>query len=162
MLRCDGTVHLPVQEFLNNRTNLGVGAPPRTSGARGLKDGRHPGDELRAGLRMFRANVNSAHSTPEELPQELLHGAALLMRERPPWEAQLPLEDLARLSCGKLVISGGHSQAFDAVCDSLALAIGARRAVLAGRGHTIPSTGAAYNALLHWFMTECEESLQAP
>src|SRR5713101_8567616 len=43
----DGTVDLSVQEFLNNRTNLGVGAPPRTCGARGLEYGRHPCDELR-------------------------------------------------------------------------------------------------------------------
>ena len=107
-------------------------------------------------LRMFRANVNSAHQTPDELPDELMHGARLLMQERPPWEVELPLEQLARLPCAKLVISGGHSNAFDAVCDSLAQAIGARRAVLAGRGHTIPSTGAAYNSCLHAFLTESE------
>ena len=37
------------KQFLNNRTNLGVGAPPRTCGVRGLEDGRHPCDELRHG-----------------------------------------------------------------------------------------------------------------
>jgi pimeloyl-ACP methyl ester carboxylesterase len=109
-------------------------------------------------LRMFRANVNSAHRTPDELPDELMRGARLLMHERPPWEVELPLEELARLPCAKLVISGGHSPAFDAVCDSLALAIGARRSVISGRGHTIPSTGEAYNSCLHAFLIACEQS----
>ena len=53
----------------------------------------------------------------------------------------------------KLVTSGGHDPAFEAVCDVLAEGIGARREVLAGRGHTIPALGDAYNALLEEFLS---------
>ena len=42
-------------------------------------------------LRLFRAGVHSAHETPDELPDWLDRGAKLLARERPPWEAEVPL-----------------------------------------------------------------------
>jgi hypothetical protein len=50
------------------------------------------------------------------------------------------------------VISGAHSEVFEAVCDALASAIGAERAVVSGRGHTIPWCGAAYNERLERFL----------
>jgi pimeloyl-ACP methyl ester carboxylesterase len=107
-------------------------------------------------LRMFRSGAGSAHETPDELPDWLADGVELLKRERPPWEADIPLEELAAAAFPKLVISGGHSPAFDAVCDALAEAIGAERAVVPGRGHTIPSAGSAYNERLESFIASAE------
>jgi pimeloyl-ACP methyl ester carboxylesterase len=110
-------------------------------------------------LRMFRAGVHSAHETPDELPAWLEHGASLAARERPPWEAEVPFTALAEASYPKLVISGGHSAVFEVVCDILAERIGAERAILTGRGHTIPTTGAAYNTLLGSFLARAEAAL---
>ena len=107
-------------------------------------------------LRMFRAGVHSAHETPEELPDWLEHGARLAAHERPPWEAEVPLDKLAETAFPKLVISGGHSPVFEAVCDTLARRIGAERAIISGRGHTIPATGHDYNARLERFLTAAE------
>lgn len=107
-------------------------------------------------LRLFREGVHSAHETPDELPDWLEHGAQLVARERPPWDAELPLATLAAAPFPKLVVSGGHSPAFEAVCDVLAERIGAERATVPGRGHTIPSTGAPYNDLVHGFMTRAD------
>lgn len=112
-------------------------------------------------LRMFRSGAGSAHETPDELPEPLARGVELLRRERPPWEAEIPLDALAAAPFPKLVISGGHSRAFDAVCDSLAGAIGASRAVIAGRGHTIPSVGRAYNETLESFLLAAERDRQS-
>jgi hypothetical protein len=56
----------------------------------------------------------------------------------------------------KLFISGGHSAVFEAVCDAVAARLRAQRAVIGGRGHTIPATGPPYNARLQSFLTECE------
>jgi pimeloyl-ACP methyl ester carboxylesterase len=112
-------------------------------------------------LRAFRGGVGSTHATPAELSGELLHGAGLLMRERPPWEADPPLETLAESEFPKLVISGGHSPIFEAVCDAVATRIGAQRAVIPGRGHTIPATGAPYNELLDAFLSDGEQRLTA-
>jgi pimeloyl-ACP methyl ester carboxylesterase len=104
-------------------------------------------------VRLFRSGVHSARGTPEELPDWLDRGARHVMAERPPWEADIPLEALARATFPKLVISGGHSPVFEKVCDVLAETIGARRELITGRGHTIPGTGAAYNDRLEEFMS---------
>jgi pimeloyl-ACP methyl ester carboxylesterase len=103
-------------------------------------------------LRAFRGGVGSTHETPARLEGELLHGARLVMRERPPWESQPPFAELRAAPFPKLVISGGHSPVFEAVCDAVAQELGARRATVAGRGHTIPATGAPYNDLVREFI----------
>jgi pimeloyl-ACP methyl ester carboxylesterase len=117
---------------------------------------RGPDMDPREMLVFFRSGVGSAHYTPEELEGDLLAGAKLLMRERPPWELNPPLEQLARAPFRKLVISGGHSEVFEAVCDAVAAGMGAERAVIPGRGHSIPATGEPYNERLHEFLSECE------
>jgi pimeloyl-ACP methyl ester carboxylesterase len=105
-------------------------------------------------LRAFRGGVGSTHETPSELAGELLEGARLLMRERPPWEADPPLELLGHAPFPKLVISGGHSAVFETVCDAVAGRLRAERAVISGRGHTIPATGAPYNERLQAFLSD--------
>jgi len=89
-------------------------------------------------LRGFLAIVGSPAQLPEPLPPELAQGARAAMAERPPWEAQIPLEELAGAPFPQLVVSGGHNAAFDAVCDVLEERLGAERAVLPGAGHSLP------------------------
>jgi hypothetical protein len=50
---------------------------------------------------------------------------------------------------------------FEAVCDTVASRLGARRAVIEGRGHNITATGAPYNDCLHSFLSECERARAA-
>ncbi len=109
-------------------------------------------------LEAFRGGAGSLRETPPQLTGQLLQGARMLMRERPPWEAELPLRTLAAAAFPKLVISGGHSPVFETVCDTLAEQLHARRARVAGFGHTIPGAGTPYNELLDTFLTECEQS----
>lgn len=103
-------------------------------------------------LRFFRAGTGSSRSTPEKLPDELLRGAELAMAERPSWEADVPLDVLSAAGFPVLVISGGHSPVFEAVCDNLAEGVGGERAVIEGKGHNIPETGAPYNERLERFL----------
>jgi pimeloyl-ACP methyl ester carboxylesterase len=112
-----------------------------------------PSDDF---LKMFRGGAGSAYGTPDDLPEELRHGVELLKRERPSWEAEIPLRTLAGAAFPVLVLSGGHSPAFEAVCDSLADSLSAERAVIPGRGHTVPSTGAPYNERLEAFLAAAE------
>jgi pimeloyl-ACP methyl ester carboxylesterase len=112
-------------------------------------------------LLAFRGGVGSTNETPGELGGELLHGVELLMRERPPWEAELQLELLAEAPFPKLVISGGHSPVFEAVCDAVAEGLGGERAVIGGRMHTIPATGAPYNERLQAFLGDAEQAYAA-
>jgi pimeloyl-ACP methyl ester carboxylesterase len=109
-------------------------------------------------LRLFRGGVGSTNETPEHLSGELLAGARLVMRERPPWEATPPLPALRAAPFAKLVISGGHSPVFEAVCDAVAERIDGDRTLIAGRRHNIPMTGTPYNERLHSFMSERERA----
>lgn len=113
-------------------------------------------------LRYFRSGAGSARGTPDELPEPLARGVELLTRERPSWEAEIPLEALAEATFPKLVISGDHSPAFEAVCDALADGVGAERAAIAGRGHTVPSTGEPYNRALESLMMRAEREGGTP
>ena len=63
---------------------------------------------------------------------ELMHA---LQRERGPWEADIPVADLAALGVPTLVVSGAHHPAFDAICDALERGLGAERVVVPGFGH---------------------------
>lgn len=103
-------------------------------------------------VQLFRTGVGSAHATPEAMPEWLARGAEHVMRERPPWESDPPLGQLAAAPFPKLVVSGRHSRVFETVCDVLARRIGAERATASGRGHSIPLVGASYNALLEDFL----------
>ena len=109
-------------------------------------------EEPRAFLAAFVDLVGSNVSLPEPLTPELERGGRLLMVERPPWEAEIPLDTLAAAPFPKLVVSGGHDPAFDAVCDVLEQRLGAERAVIAGAGHSVQRTGAPFNERLETFL----------
>ena len=102
-------------------------------------------------LRGFLASVGSELRLPEPLPPALEQGARAAMVERPPWEAEIPLDELAAAPFPKLVISGGHHAAFDAVCDVLEERLGAERAVLPGAGHSVPRAPGYAERLLEFF-----------
>jgi pimeloyl-ACP methyl ester carboxylesterase len=89
-------------------------------------------------LGRFLALVGSNTKLPDPLPPALEQGARALMVERPPWEAEIPLDELAAAPFPKLVVSGANNPAFDAVCDVLEQRLGAERAVLPGAGHSLP------------------------
>ena len=91
-------------------------------------------------LRRFVETVGALgpYDAPSPLPTELEASVRAMMAERPPWEAKIPLGELSATPFPKLVVSGAHDAAFDAVCDALERGLGAERAVLSGAGHSIP------------------------
>ena len=89
-------------------------------------------------LAFFLPIVGSALQLPDPLPPALEQGGRAALAERSPDEAVIPLDELAAAPFPKLVISGGHHPAFDAVCDVLEERLGAERAVLPGAGHSLP------------------------
>jgi len=60
-------------------------------------------------------------------------------------------EQVAAADIPALVISGGHSAAFEKVCDVLAGALGAERAVISGYGHAPQQSGEPFNTCLERF-----------
>lgn len=93
---------------------------------------------------------------PGDFSPDLLQGARTLMVERLPSEAEIPLDALAATPFPKLVVSGGHDAAFDAVCDVLEERLGAERVVLPGAGHSVQRLGEPFNALLATFVERSE------
>src|SRR5688572_13714075 len=96
--------------------------------------------------------LKAVGSDPETLTPDLIASAVqlvpVLRRGRPPWESEVPLAELASATFPKLVVSGGHSAGFDAICDDLSEGIGARRAVIEGAGHEIQFAGPPLNEAL--------------
>ncbi len=102
-------------------------------------------------LSFFLPLVGSTIQLPDPLPPELEQGGRAAMVERWPYEAVIPLDELAAAPFPKLVISGAHHPAFDAVCDVLEERLGAERAVLPGAGHSLPRAP-GYNETLVSFV----------
>jgi hypothetical protein len=100
--------------------------------------------------------LKAVGSDPDEFPPDFLAAALPLVpivrRGRPGWYAELPLDELAAAPFPKLVVFGGHSAGFDAICNDLAERIGASRTVVQGAGHEIQFAGPPINdtLLAHW------------
>ena len=109
---------------------------------------RDPAEFLRRFLEVVGSSI-----PPGEFSPELLQGARTLRVERYPWTAEPPLDELAATPFPKLVVSGAHNAAFDAVCDVLEERLDAERAVLPGAGHSVPRLGQPFNDLLADFVT---------
>jgi pimeloyl-ACP methyl ester carboxylesterase len=99
-------------------------------------------------LAFFLPLVGSAQQLPDPLPPALEQGARAAMAERLPNEAVIPFDELAAAPFPKLVISGAHHPAFDAVCDVLEERLGAERAVLPGAAHSLPRAPGYNEALV--------------
>ena len=112
---------------------------------------RDPAEFLGGFLTLVGSSIPPGNFSPE-----LLQGARTLMVERSPAEAMIPLDELVRTPFLKLVVSGGHSAAFEAVCDVLEERLGAERAVLPGAGHSVQRLGEPFNELLTTFVERAE------
>jgi pimeloyl-ACP methyl ester carboxylesterase len=143
--------------------SLTVIEPPATSVARGVpavdafvagaeqlwsEGPRDPGEFLTA----FFTAVGTPIPTGE-FNAALLQGARTLMVERLPSEAEIPLDDLAATPFPKLVVTGAHHPAFEAIADVLEERLEAERAVFPGAGHSVQRVGAPFNDVLADFVT---------
>lgn len=133
--RPEGVRSLTVLEPPCTRVALGQPDADRFAddGRRWWSEG--PTDDPEAFVRGFLLYVGSDFDPPSPLSPELEQGARTLIVERGPWEAEIPLDALAATRFPKLVVSGAHHAAFDAICDVLEERLGADRLVLPGYGH---------------------------
>jgi pimeloyl-ACP methyl ester carboxylesterase len=125
------------------------------AGAEWWRDG--PRDDPEAFLRGFLAHVGSGFDPPSPLPPALEQGARTLVVERGPWEADIPLDELAAAPFPTLVVSGAHHAGFDAICDVLEERLGAERVVLPGAGHN-PQRVPGFNEALEDFLYRVSSS----
>ncbi len=99
-------------------------------------------------VRRFARAAGLAMTVPDVLPPPLQALAEDLRTMRQPWDVPLDLAALRRLAVPKVIVSGGHRDAFERLCDRLAGLVAGRRAVLPGAGHTVQDTGEPFNGLL--------------
>ena len=93
---------------------------------------------------------------PGEFNAALLQGARTLMVERLPTEAEVPLDTLAATPFPKLVVTGAHHPAFEAIADVLEERLTAERATFPGVGHSVQRIGTPFNDLLADFVERAE------
>ena len=98
-------------------------------------------------VRFLRA-VGSEGALSPELLAAAVPFVPVFRQGRPIWDAELPFSTLSAARFPKLVVSGGHSAGFEAICDDLAERIGAARAVVEGAGHEVQLTGPPANEAL--------------
>ena len=110
-----------------------------------------PKDDPEAFLRGFLRMVGSSYKPPSPLPPDVEQGARTLMVQRGPSEASIPLQTLAEAPFPKLVVSGAHHEAFEAICDALERELDAQRVVLPGHGHSV-ARHPDFNAVLATFV----------
>ena len=145
-----------------NVLSLTVVEPPSVSVARGdpgveamavsmeeMRD--RPPEDDRELLALFFSRVGVDMEVPDPLPEPLLLGTRALRTTRQPDEAQIPLAELEASGIPMLVVSGGHSDGFEAICEAIASATGARREILTGAGHQVPRLGEPFNELVEGF-----------
>ena len=100
--------------------------------------------DLRAGARAFDLHCAQCHRLQDRGQEFGPRLSNAFQRD--------PLDLLAAASYPKLVVSGGWSPAFDAVCDVLVERLGAERAVVPGAGHN-PQLADGFNERLLAFLT---------
>lgn len=93
---------------------------------------------------------------PGEFNAVLLQGARTLMVERLPSEAEIPLDALAAAPFPKLVVTGAHDAAFEAIADVLEKRLGAERVALPGAGHSVQRLGEPFNDVLAGFVQRAQ------
>jgi len=138
--------------------SLTVNEPPAFSLARGepaveefLAKMEKAPSEPRAYLEYFLPLVGVSMDLPDRLAPPLEAATRAAMVERPPHEAEIPLERLAAEPFPKLVVTGAHNPALDAVAEVLERELPAQRAVLPGAGHNLPRAP-GYNGRLARFL----------
>jgi pimeloyl-ACP methyl ester carboxylesterase len=98
----------------------------------------------------------------ERLKMDAFSAAQSSWIERPPWEAEIPLDELADADFPKLVVRGAWDaappeardrggRAFGSVCDVLVEKLGAESAVFAGAAHNPQLLGEPFNERLRSF-----------
>lgn len=97
-----------------------------------------------------------------KLTPRAIRAARTTMTERPPWEAEIPLDALASADHPRLVVSGRWDnlaagqqalgrRAFGAVCDTLTHTLDARRVIIDGWAHGCQYSGKPFNDALRTF-----------
>jgi pimeloyl-ACP methyl ester carboxylesterase len=138
--------------------SLSVNEPPAFGLARGnpaveefVAKMENAPNEPREYLEYFLPIVGVEMDVPDRLSPPFEAAVRAAMVERPPQEAEIALGALRDAPFPKLVITGAHNPALDAVADVLERELPAQRVVLPGARHNLPRAP-GYNEALASFL----------
>ncbi|WP_086661993.1 alpha/beta fold hydrolase [Lentzea kentuckyensis] len=146
-----------------NVLSLTIVEPPSTAVARGVPAVDEYAAQISAllgsgldpveGLRRFFVIAGVPVEVPDEPHPTLVKGMRQLLGARSPDEAEPPLPALREAGFPILVVSGGHSEAQETICDTIARETSASRAICRGRDHLVPEAP-GFNAALERFLLQ--------
>jgi pimeloyl-ACP methyl ester carboxylesterase len=107
-------------------------------------------------IRFLTAVGSDPHSFGPEFLAAAIPLVPVFRRGRPLWDSPLEMGPLAAAAFPKVIVSGGHNEGWDALCDDLARLIGGSRIAIAGAGHEIQFAGRPLNdaLLVLWRSTQ--------
>jgi len=108
--------------------------------------------------REFLANAGIDPDAASGRTADLIHEAIEAARGgRSPSEAEPDLDAIASAGVPAMVVSGGHHEGIETLCDALANRLNARREIVSGAGHAVPRAG-GFNQVLESFLLSVRES----
>ena len=119
------------------------------TGYESLLSSNHDAEQfMREFLVFFGNDPAEIAQIPDPMPDGLHKAAVALFTGASPWDVPTPVRELADSTFPVVVVSGGHSEMFEAMCDVLADRLGAERSTIPGAGHAVQFTGEPFNSLL--------------
>lgn len=108
-------------------------------------------------------DVYGEEAPPDEAVEMMMpHVPTFRGLKRLPWDIELPVERIRDAGVPVLATSGGYDPRLERLNDQLGEALGARRAVIPGAGHEVPSVGQPFNDVLAEFLNEIDTAEPAP
>jgi hypothetical protein len=95
----------------------------------------------------FLAALNMTRPVPKVIPLELDRAISLLRTEHL-WAIDLPVGALSDAGIPVLVVAGGWSPAYDAICHRVASLTHGQLTTITGFGHAVQKAGPAFNDVL--------------
>lgn len=118
------------------------------TGFEALRSTSHEAEHFLRGFLVFCGNDPAeVAQIPDPMPEGLRKAAVSQFTGASPWDVPSPVRGLADAIFPIVVVSGGHSDMFDAICDLLADQAGAKWVTISGAGHAVQFMGAPFNAL---------------
>lgn len=153
LIRGDGSAEVFIRRLASNYAKAGTSTP----------------QESWAGFLEAFGFPRPGPESLSNMTERELKGVKTSMTERPPWEADIPMQQLRRRGFPILAVSGGWRNApelarsiagaaFNKVCDVIESEVSAERVVFEKANHSAQVLGKEFNEKLQAFITRAEHS----
>lgn len=111
-------------------------------------------------VRRFHALVGTDRPVPDPLPASMQRLATVFENVRGPWEAEVPLDQLASCGVPALVVTSGKTPGFEVIADVLACRLAAQHIVFSDADHAVQRSS-HFNEYLETFLESAQGAISA-